>query len=680
MFSNVDVFIISRELDQILKNSIIHNVYEIEDLLLFKIRTEEGKQNLIIKSDERINITNYDYPIPPYPSQYITSLRKLLKNRRILNVSQYNFDRILIFELSHEEKSWKFIIELFNKGNFLLVDENNILKVAKKYKIFKDRTILAGKEYVFPQSRGINFLTITQEEFKQLIINSDIEVVREIARNINIAGIFSEELCYRANINKNSIGKDLTEKDLDTLFINFKNLRNEIIFGKINAHILIDNNNNKEIQALPFELSMFSNSNKIYFNSFNNAVDTFYSKIDSETILKPKGENIDKKIKDQKNILKTQLDYIEELKRKKDVYYKKGNFVYSNFKSFENLINVINQARSKGYSYDEINNRLKEAKTKIVEGTEFFDKIDPVNKQIIIIKENEEELHLDLKKTIGENANLIYEKGKKADKKIKGTLTAIEETKSNLKKLKQEKKEKETGVGFLIKKPKKKWYEKFRWFISSDGFLVIGGRDASSNEIIFKKYIEQNDLVFHTNFPGSPLAILKNTENKEISESAINEVADFVVSYSRAWKEAWGVAEVFFVNPTQISKTPPSGEYIQKGSFMISGKKNFIKNAKTELAITLKFIELENDLNNIEKGYYPKIFCGPVNAIKAHFTNYIIITPSKEGLSIGDLAKELKYQFLNAFNEGLKKWINLLPLDDIILILPSGLSKIYQII
>ena len=116
-FSNFDVFIITKELDKIISGGTIVNVYQIEDLLILKINTkQEGKKNLIIKNDSRINLTDYDYPIPKYPSQYIISLRKFLKNRKILTISQHNFDRIIVFELHNfEGGSWKFIIELLTR-------------------------------------------------------------------------------------------------------------------------------------------------------------------------------------------------------------------------------------------------------------------------------------------------------------------------------------------------------------------------------------------------------------------------------------------------------------------------------------------------------------------------------------------------------------------------------------
>ncbi|GAH37359.1 unnamed protein product, partial [marine sediment metagenome] len=211
-------------------------------------------------------------------------------------------------------------------------------------------------------------------------------------------------------------------------------------------------------------------------------------------------------------------------------------------------------------------------------------------------------------------------------------------------------------------------------FHSSNGFLIIGGRDATSNEVIFKKHVQSKDLVFHTNIPGSPLVIVKNPDNKEIPELTINEAAIFVGSYSNAWKEDWGYIDVWYVNPNQISKTPPSGEFLPKGSFMISGKKNVIKNAKTELGIGLEIEESKTDTVGDEHVIFLKILCGPLSAIKTQVSRIIKIKPSKDGLSKGKLAKEIKSILINQSDDLFKKWIKLLKVDEIILSLPSGTS------
>ncbi|MFX0024856.1 MAG: ribosome rescue protein RqcH [Candidatus Hermodarchaeota archaeon] len=675
-FSNFDVYTIVRELDSMLSRGTILNIYEIEDLLILKVKTKNNeKKNLIIKNDSRINLTNYNYPIPKYPSQYVMSLRKFMKNKKVLSISQHNFDRIIIFNLSdYDEEPWKFIVELFNKGNYILVDDKDIVKIANKYRKFKDRDILANREYKFPKPRGRDFLTLNREEFDNLIINSDQEIVRILARNINISGLYSEELCYKAGIEKTEKGNNLGKEDLKNLFDAFKTLRNQLLFGEIRANIIIDENEN-QISVQPFDLFLYQNYNKKYFESFNEAVDYYYSQIDSDLVKSSHNNNLDHQINIQEQILIRQKEYLNELKHQKKNFYDFGDFIYANFNTLEKLLDTISNARNRSYSIEEINEKLLNAKNDNIEGLEFFIKIVPSTKQVII-NINDNEVYLNLNTSLGENANRLYTKGKKIEKKIKGTISAIEKTKRIIQQLINKREEIEEKVDILIKKPKKKWFEKFRWFFSSEGFLIIGGRDASSNELIYKKYIDDKDLVFHTNFPGSPLTVVKNPEGKEIPQKTIKEAAIFVASYSRAWKENWGVVDVFFVLPDQVSKTPPSGEFLPRGSFMISGKKSLIKDVETELAIGLELIELNDSSNEEIHQFYPKIKVGPETAIKSEITNVLIIKPSNTGLQKGALAKEIISYFLKTSEKKFRKWIKLLTLDDMILILPSGKSII----
>src|SRR3989338_1056063 len=97
-------------------------------------------------------------------------------------------------------------------------------------------------------------------------------------------------------------------------------------------------------------------------------------------------------------------------------------------------------------------------------------------------------LVLDLKKSVEENASDYFEKAKKIKKKIKGAEEAIEQNIRKLKELetKKEKFEAKKEIKKEAVARKKEWYEKFKWFISSDGFLVVGGRDATSNEVVIR--------------------------------------------------------------------------------------------------------------------------------------------------------------------------------------------------
>jgi len=249
-------------------------------------------------------------------------------------------------------------------------------------------------------------------------------------------------------------------------------------------------------------------------------------------------------------------------------------------------------------------------------------------------------LTLDITKSIEENASLYYEKAKKIKKKIEGAKKALEE---NLRRLEKLEKEKKISEKKEIKKPlriEKKWYEKFHWFISSEGFLVIGGRDATSNEILIKKHTDSNDVVFHTDMAGSPFFVVKS-DGKEIGEETKKQTADATVTYSKAWKLGLQTTPVFYVKPEQVSKKAKPGEYLKKGAFMIYGKTNYIEN-KVNLAVGIKD---------------SKIMAGPVEAIKKNCENYVIVEQGREKTSF--VAKKIQHKIGGS-------------LDDIIRALPAG--------
>lgn len=177
-------------------------------------------------------------------------------------------------------------------------------------------------------------------------------------------------------------------------------------------------------------------------------------------------------------------------------------------------------------------------------------------------------LILNLRKSVQENAGDYFEKAKKARKKAEGARLIIEKFKQEL--LKEEKKE---IVKQRVQKAPLDWFEKFRWFISSEGFLCIGGRDATSNEVVIKKHTSPQDVVFHTEMPGSPFFVIK-TEGKKPGEKTLQETADATATFSKAWKLGFSYAETFWVTPAQVSKQALSGEYMPKGAFMIRGKRN----------------------------------------------------------------------------------------------------------
>lgn len=236
------------------------------------------------------------------------------------------------------------------------------------------------------------------------------------------------------------------------------------------------------------------------------------------------------------------------------------------------------------------------------------------------------DVEIDLQKSVEQNAGIYFDRAKKAKKKAAGTLKALEESKTKLAQLQQEEHTfvAEEEKKLQKKERKKEWYEKFHWFISSEGFLCIGGKDATTNEIIIKKHLEKDDLVFHTDMAGSPFFIVKDWQ--KATEITLQEAAQATAAYSRAWKAGYTIADVFYVNPDQVSKEAKSGEYMAKGSFMIRGKTNYL-HPTVELAI-----------GRVED----QIIGGPESAIKKQTATYVLIVPGEEAK--GSLTKKIRHK------------------------------------
>lgn len=254
------------------------------------------------------------------------------------------------------------------------------------------------------------------------------------------------------------------------------------------------------------------------------------------------------------------------------------------------------------------------------------------------------QITLNLKEKLEQSANEYFKGAKKARKKAEGAREIVLKFKKQLEDLEKKQIVEEKKAEVKAKRPQE-WYEKFRWFISSEGFLCIGGRDATSNEVVIKKHTDKDDLVFHTDAPGSPFFVIK-TNGKKPSEITMQEAADATASFSRGWKAGVTIAEVFAVNPDQVSKKAESGEYMPKGGFMVRGKRTLYQGT---LLIAI---------GRTEDG---RVMSGPENAIKIHCKDYAIVQQGKDKASdcAKKIAKKIKAE-----------------IDEIIRALPGGTCQV----
>ena len=254
-------------------------------------------------------------------------------------------------------------------------------------------------------------------------------------------------------------------------------------------------------------------------------------------------------------------------------------------------------------------------------------------------------VELDLSKSIHENANSYFSKSKKLKNKLPGIEKTIEKTKEeieNLSKKQHEIESKKKKQELLKHHVPKKWYDKFRHTKTVSGKLVVLGKDAGTNEILIKKHLEETDIVFHTTAPGSPFALVKKALDEQgnltISKSELEEVGQVVCAFSSQWKRGFGTADCFWVYPNQVTKSSVSGEFISRGSFMIYGKKNELKNLVLQLGLGVKVDTITTNDGEIK---YEYLFSGSINAVKNYCKHrYVKLEPGNDNYK--KLGKEIK--------------------------------------
>ncbi|NXT18729.1 NEMF factor, partial [Syrrhaptes paradoxus] len=371
----------------------------------------------------------------------------------------------------------------------------------------------------------------------------------------------------------------------------------------------------------PFLFSQHSKCPYLEFDSFNKAADEFYSKLEGQKIDMKALQQEKQALKKLENVRRDHEHRLEALQQAQEADKIKGELIEMNLEMVDRAIQVVRSALANQIDWTEIGAIVKEAQA---QGDPVANAIKELKLQTnhitmllrnpyVLSEEEEEEEDADVEKEETEepkgkkkknknkqlkkpqknkpslvdvdlslsayaNAKKYYDHKRHAAKKTQKTVEAAEKAfKSAEKKTKQTLREVQT-VTTIQKARKVYWqvqFEKFLWFISSENYLIIAGRDQQQNEVIVKRYLKPGDIYVHADLHGATSCVIKNPSGEPIPPRTLTEAGTMALCYSAAW-DARVVTSAWWVSHNQVSKTAPTGEYLTTGSFMIRGKKNFL--------------------------------------------------------------------------------------------------------
>ena len=609
----------------------ISNIYGItKDSILFKLHHTEKSDLFMMISTSGVWLTAVKID-QVEPNRLLKRLRSDLLRLKLKKIEQIGAERIAYFTFEGFGKEFILVGEFFGDGNILLCNkEMKILALQHSIEV-RHRKLSVGLEYVQPPNKGLDIFNITESDFDELK-TTDLVSAKWFGRTLGLPKKYVEGVFDIVNIDPKKIGNLLTNNEIKKIFETTKKIVNDVVSGNHEAIII----RKEKSEILPLRLGKIEGE-VISANSFIEGLDTVFT----ENIV-AKGKSIqssgsDKKIKELQTQISEQQKAIETVKERS--------------KNITNVANSLFEMVSKGiFSIED-----KSAQEILV----IHNAKLTSEKGISLIVVEDEKIKINTKSPLQSIASVLFNEAKKQSGAIKSIEDIKSKTEKKLEKL-QNKTELERDIMLVTEIRKKNWYERYRWFYTSDGYLVIGGRDAASNSAVVRKHLVKNDKIFHADIFGSPFFIIKNAENAP--DTSMNEVAHATVCFSRAWREGLYGVSAYWVNPEQVKKSAPSGEFLPKGSFTIEGQRNFINSGNLKLSVGI----IPQDDGHV-------LTCGPSETIKKNSICYAIIEP--DGAEMVETAKKIRIEF-SKIHEEITKKINI---DDFVRVMPSGKSQIKEV-
>ncbi|XP_031703122.1 ribosome quality control complex subunit NEMF [Anarrhichthys ocellatus] len=637
-FTTLDIRAVIAEINANYIGMRVNNVYDIDNkTYLIRLQKPDCKAIILIESGTRIHSTDFEWPKNMMPSGFAMKCRKHLRSRRLTQVKQLGIDRIVDLQFGSDEAAYHLIIELYDRGNIILTDHEytilNLLRfrTAEAEAEAEDVKIAVRERYPVESARPPEPL---------FSLDRLTEILSKATSGEQVKKVLNPHLPYGATLIEHSLIEAglpgsvkvdtqvdaVAPKILEALQIaetymekteNFSG-KGYIIQKSDKKPSLTPGKPSEELLTYdefhPFLFAQHAKSPYLEFDTFDKAVDEFYSKMESQRIDMKALQQEKQALKKLDNVKKDHEQRLEALHQTQEVDRIKGELVEMNLPVVERALQVVRSALANQVDWTEIGIIVKEAQ----------DAGDPVACAIKDLKLQTNHITMLLKNPYiseedqeeEEKKYVVEEKGKKNKNKDKGQNKKLQRNKptlvdvdiglsayANAKKYydfkrSAEKKEHKTieAVGKAMKSAEKKtqqtlkevqtvttiqkarkvyWFEKFLWFISSENYLIIAGRDQQQNEIIVKRYLRAGDIYVHADLHGATSCVIKNPSGVPIAPRTLTEAGTMSVCYSAAW-DAKIITSAWWVHHHQVSKTAPTGEYLTTGSFMIRGKKNFL--------------------------------------------------------------------------------------------------------
>lgn len=621
--SSLDLRHLVQELS-VLNDAFVDKAYQTgpKEFLIRLRHKERGRFNLVIRPGAWAALADEPPETPEQPSSLAMALRKRIANARVRRVRQHEFDRVLVFDLERGGDPFNLVAELFGQGNLVVVGGDGRIDLAWRNETFRHRVIRKGEPFKFPPARpGPENLTAAELAARAKASKRDL--VRFLAVEAGLGGDLAESSLATADVAKDQPAAQTPDADFAKTLDALREILDRPPEPRLVAGDGVPRFQGSRLRPDEDEAQRFPTLSAAILAAAQAQAD-----VEAEE------EEVDEEHERLVRQKQHQEQGIQRLQEEAAEFEEAAEAIYKRYQDFEALLARIREAVAEhGWNTFQAEATRGDAWPEVKA-------VDPADKRVRIAWEGQT-VEVDPAESVETNASAAFDQAKDVRTKIEGAREALADTQRLIRRRKKRQVTQEkTEAKQEALSRRTFWFMAYRWCYTTEGLLMIAGRDATTNEKLVKKHMKPGDVYAHADVHGAPSTVLKTEGvDPEQLEASLEELCRFAATFSKAFNQ-FASTDAYWVTPEQVTKTPRSGEFVPKGGFIIRGSRNYRKDLPLEAGVGIVHLDDQGGLlpPGTEEGHR-QLMAGPWVSVKVHARPALRVVRGERKPS--DVAKEI---------------------------------------
>ncbi|GBC70738.1 hypothetical protein HRbin02_00507 [Candidatus Calditenuaceae archaeon HR02] len=581
--NSLDLAVLLREISASHPRYVSQAYRGVDSSYIIRLKGTEDVRDLKMIPSKAIFLAPGVYQVHGQLDDLTSSLRRYLKGCVLKSAEQVTGERIARLRFERGGVVYGLIIEVFPGGGLNLLDERGVVLLSTGLR--------RGEPYAWPARKA----TVSGREDALALLSSvdgKIKVGVALARELGLGTKYSNEVLARTGVNPSKKVAELDagerEKIADGVGYLFKLLENP----RPTAYRAGD----VYVTFAPFPLIHLDKKGfeEVHTASLNEAVSLVYESYIQAVRVSEHRQKIEEEVRRIEKEIAEKRTLADQLRLRAQELKEQASILHMRLAELKDLWAEIRAGGSPSGVVKSLDRSTG----------------------VAILELDGKTVQLSIREPVTIQIDRLFKNAKTTMKGVENLLSEISELEARASRLKSTISVPRTVEVVEVRRRRTEWFHRYRWSMTSGGRLIVLGKDASSNMRLLKKHLEKGDIVLHAEIRGSPVAILK--DGAGAGDEEIREAATLCASFSRAWREGLSGMSVYWVEPHQISFTPPEGMYLPRGSFIIKPPKNYIH---VQLQICVGYSEKLGPIVGVESW------------VRTEAVVYAVLSPGQEDAS-----------------------------------------------